>query len=485
MQKLTFLFLLVFSALTNFAQTYSPEVLQIIKRVENSLAPATIYGDTIPSVNLESRMKETHIMGLSIAVIKDYKIQWAKGYGWADVESKRMVSANTRFQAASISKSLNSMGQLKLVQQGKIDGEADINNYLKSWMFPYDSVTGTKKITLFQLLSHTAGLDIHGFPGYKRIDAMPTLPQILNGEKPANTKKVRSLFAAGTKFKYSGGGTTISQQMLMDITGQDYAGFMEKEVLKPLGMMHSSYHQPPADTAELATGYYGDGKPVKGKYHVYPEQAAAGLWTTPSDLALYIIECQLALQGKSSKVLSKEMMQKRMTPYIDSNAALGVFIEQKGIRKFFNHNGGNEAFLCNSYGSLEGGDGVVIMINGDNFAVISELTNSVARVYNWEGFYKPQFRKKITPPADTLTALVGNYQMNKDTITLKLCPEGLCIQQNKQPANGYACMFQDNHSFTIREVDNAKFTVLYDAGGKVEALELKQGGMTLKLPRME
>ena len=189
MQKLTLFFLLLFSALTNFAQNYSPEVLQLINRVENSLAPAIIYSDTIPSVNLESRMKETHIMGLSIAVIKDYKIQWAKGYGWANVESKKMVSTNTRFQAASISKSLNSMGQLKLVQQGKINGEADINNYLKSWKFPYDSLTGTKKITLFQLLSHTAGLDIHGFPGYERTDARPTLPQVLNGEKPANTKK--------------------------------------------------------------------------------------------------------------------------------------------------------------------------------------------------------------------------------------------------------------------------------------------------------
>lgn len=477
--------MLVCSTLTNYAQTYSKEVLQLIQLVENSLAPAIIYGDTIPSSNLEARMKATNITGLSIAVIKDYKIQWAKGYGWADVESKKRVNPNTRFQAASISKSINSMGQLKLVQQGKVDGEADINNYLKSWKFPYDSLTGTKKINLFQLLSHTAGLDIHGFPGYKRTDAMPTLPQILNGEKPANTRKVHSLFAAGTKFKYSGGGTTISQQLLMDVTGQDYAGFMEKEVLKPLGMFHSSYQQPPSDTADLATGYYGDGKPVKGKYHVYPEQAAAGLWTTPSDLALYIIECQLALQGKSSKVLSKEMMQKRMTPYIDSNAALGVFIEQKGVRKFFNHNGGNEAFLCNSYVSLEGGDGVVIMINGDNFAVISELTNSVARVYNWEGFYTPEFRKKITPPADTLAAMAGNYQLNKDTITLKLCPEGLCIQQNNQPANGFACIFQDNRNFTILEVGNAAFKVLYNADGKVEALELKQGGMTIRLPKMK
>jgi CubicO group peptidase (beta-lactamase class C family) len=468
-----------------FAQTKETALQNIIEKVENSLAPSIIYGDTVPALSLEARMKATGIQGLSIAVIKDYKIQWAKGYGWADKEAQRPVQTSTRFQAASISKSLNSMGLLKLVQQGKLDGEADINNYLTSWKFPYDSLTGSNKINLYQLLSHTAGLDIHGFPGYKRTDVLPTLPQILNGEKPANTKKVHSLFAAGTQVKYSGGGTTISQLMLMDITGQDYATFMEKEVLKPMGMMNSSYRQPPTDTLDLATGYYEDGKPVTGKYHVYPEQAAAGLWTTPTDLAKYIIECQLALQGKSAKVLNREMMQLRMTPYIDSNAALGVFIQQKGSRKFFNHNGGNEAFLCTSYGSLEGGDGVVIMVNGVNFAVIGELLNSVARVYQWDGFFKPEFRKKILPPADTLKAMVGNYKVMNDTITLRLCEEGLCIQQNGQPANGYVCVFSDNRSFSIREVPNALFRALYNTEGKLEALELKQGGNTLKLPRIE
>jgi len=488
MRVLFTLFVTLSISLLGYSQypfNFPPEISKIIDKVENSLAPTIVYGDTIPSLNLISRMKATGVQGLSIAVIKDYKIHWARGYGWSDKEDQRKVTPTTRFQAASISKSLNSMGQLKLVQQGKIDGEADVNQYLKTWKFPYDSLTGNKKITLFQLLSHTAGLDIHGFPGYENNTDLPTITQILNGEKPANTKKVRSLFAAGTKFKYSGGGTTISQQLLMDVTGKPYADYLQSEVLNPLGMYNSSYEQPPTDRAELSTGYYENGRPVKGKYHVYPEQAAAGLWTTPSDLALYIIECQLALQGKSSKVLNQAMMQRRMTPYIDSNAALGVFIEQKGKQKYFNHNGGNEAFLCTSYGSLEGGDGVVIMINGENFSIINELLNSVARVYKWEGFYKPEFRKKITPPADSLNAMVGNYKVMNDTITLKLCPDGLCILQNRQPANGYACMFEDNSSFTIREIPSAFFRAIYNNMGKVEALELKQSGMTLKLPRME
>ena len=430
-------------------------------------------------------MAATAIQGLSIAVIRNYKIEWAKGYGWADVEEKRKVTTDTRFQAASISKSINSMGVLKLVELGKLDPEADINNYLTRWKFPYDSVAKNKKISVYNLLSHTAGLDIHGFPGYKKTDSLPTTIQILEGRRPANTKVVRSLFEPGKQFKYSGGGTTVSQLILTDITKTRYADWMQKNVLTPLGMTNSSYEQPPLHTTNLATGYYGNGKPVTGKYHIYPEQAAAGLWTTPTDLAKYIIECQLALEGRSKKVLSPAMMKKRLTPYIDSAAALGVFIENRNGQMYFNHNGGNEAFLCTSYGSMQGGNGVVIMINGDNFAVVNELLNSVARVYDWRGFYTPTFRKTVTVPKDTMQQYTGNYLLVKDTLTISFCDNVLCIQQNRQPVTGYQMFFSDNSNFSIREVPNAFFTIIRNAAGKVEALQLKQGAANMRLPKIE
>lgn len=376
------------------------------------------------------------------------------------------------------------MGILKLVEMGKLEPEADINNYLTSWKFPYDTISKNKKISVNNLLSHTAGLDIHGFPGYKKTDSIPSLQQILDGKRPANTKAVRSLFEPGTKFKYSGGGTTISQLILTDITKNNYAAWMEKNVLQPLGMTNSSYQQPPA-AGDLATGYYGNGESVKGKYHTYPEQAAAGLWTTPTDLAKYIIECQLAFEGRSKKVLSPAMMKKRLTPYIDSNAALGVFIENRKGQLYFNHNGGNEAFLCTSYGSIHGGNGVVIMINGDNFAVIGELLNSVATVYDWKGFYTPTFKKIVTVPKDDLQQFVGNFLLGKDTLSISFCGNDLCIQQNGQPPAGYQMVFSDNHNFSVREVPNAAFTILRNAAGKVEALQLKQGSVNVRLPKIE
>ena len=482
MKKIVILF---FLPLTLSSQTIDQSLKEKINAVENSLAPSVIFGDTIPKMNLEDRMNATRIKGLSIAVIRNYKIEWVKGYGWADVEEKRKVTTATRFQAASISKSLNSMGILKLVQMGKVDPEADINKYLTSWKFSYDSLSKNKKISTHNLLSHTAGLDIHGFPGYKRTDTLPTIQQILDGKRPANTRAVRSLFEPGAKFKYSGGGTTITQLILTDVTGSNYADWMQKNVLQPLGMTNSSYRQPPDDTVSVATGYYGNGSAVKGKYHVYPEQAAAGLWTTPTDLAKYIIECQLALEGKSQKVLSPAMMKKRLTPYIDSAAALGVFIDKRKGQSWFNHNGGNEAFLCTSYGSMEGGKGVVIMINGDNFAVISELLNSVATVYEWTGFYNPAFKKTVKVPKDSLQQFPGKYLLMKDTLTILFCGDNLCIQQNGEPKTGFQMHFTGFNNFSIREVPNAAFTILRNAAGKVDALQLKQGEANLRLPKID
>lgn len=479
------LFILFLFPLTVSCQTTDPVIKAKINAVENSLSPGIIFGDSVPKLNIEKRMSETGIKGLSIAVINNYKIEWAKGYGLANEEEKRKVTTDTRFQAASISKSINSLGVLKLVELGKIHPEADINNYLGSWKFPYDSISKNKKISVYNLLSHTAGLDIHGFPGYKRKDTLPAIQQILDGKRPSNTKAVRSLFEPGNKFKYSGGGTTISQLIVMDVTKSNYADWMQKNVLQPIGMTNSSYQQPPLASANLATGYYQDGKPVAGNYHIYPEQAAAGLWTTPTDLAKYIIECQLALEGRSKKVLSQAMMRKRLTPYIDSAAALGVFIENRKGNLWFNHNGGNEAFLCTSYGSMQGGNGVVIMINGENFSVINELMNSVAIVYDWKGFYNPAFKKMVLLPKDTLQQYTGSYKIMNDTLTISFCGDGLCIQQNGQPPVGYKVIFTDNNNFSIAEVPDAIFSPIRNDAGRIDALQLKQGGGTLRLPRIE
>lgn len=482
--RVLFLMIILFAALDTRAQKIPGTVQARMEAVENNLAPNMVYGDTVPRLNLLKQMEAYGVPGLSIAVVKDYKIDWAKGYGWADKEENRLVTIHTRFQAASISKSINSLALFKLVQQRSIDPAADINTYLRSWKFPYDSLSKGRTINLLNLLSHSAGLSVHGFRGYRVTDTLPTVIQVLNGARPANSAPVRSLFEPGLKFQYSGGGTTISQLILTDVTGRRYDEYMQKEILAPLGMTNSFFTQPPpAGTKDLATAH-NNGVPVKGKYHVYPEQAAAALWTTPTDLAKYIIETQLSYEGRSSKVLNQEMTTRRLTPYVDSNIAPGVFIVRKGADRYFSHNGGNEGFLCTSYGSLKDGNGVVIMINGNNFNVIGELVNSVARVYQWKDFYTPVMKPIYRPSNDTLKAYEGNYLLAGDTISLKLCGEQLCIRQNGEPGQGLKAIFINATSFSIAEIQNATITMLFKEG-KVNSFELQQGGQKVVGTRIE
>ncbi len=445
---------------------YSEEVRAKIKKVENNLSGWLQIGDEPPKYTLEERMKFYHANGVSIAVIKDYKIEWAKGYGWADSAEQRPVTTTTLFQAGSNSKSLNAIGVLKLAQEGNLDIYTDINNYLTSWKFPYDSLSKGKKITLANLLSHTAGLTVHGFPGYEKGDTIPTLVQILNGEKPANTAAIRSMYEPSLKHEYSGGGTTISQLIIQDVTGKPYDKYMWENVLKPMGMVYSSYTQPPAADKQslLATGYYNDGKAVKGKYHIYPEQAAAGLWTNPTDLAKYVIETQLALKGESQKVLSKKMTELRLTPYIDSSAAFGVFILNKKGIKYFTHGGVDEGFVSQYVGSFDGGDGVVVMTNTYNTSLFNEIINSVATTYSWKNYYSPVVKKEIVVPDSLLQAYIGKYKIGNDTLSVIKKSDGIYLEVGDNTQ--WKIYFSDNTHFFVSE-QNIDLNFVSDSRKKI------------------
>ena len=466
---------------------YSPEVESKIRAVENNLGFwISIEGDS--NHTLKDRMSYYHVKGVSIAVVKDYKIEWARAYGWADSVEQRHVTTGTLFQAGSISKSLNGVGVLKLAQDKKLNLNTDINDYLNTWKFPYDSLSKDKKITLANLLSHTAGLGVHGFPGYERGDTIPSLVQVLNGEKPANTYAVRSAFESGLKHQYSGGGTTISQLVVKDVTNKSYDTFMWQNVLKPMGMKNSFYTQPPPSSKQkfLASGYYADGKEVKGKYHIYPEQAAAGLWTNPTDLAYYIIETQLSLQGKSNKVLSQEMTKLRLTPYVDKSAALGVFIYKRGEQTFFHHSGSDEGFVSQYYGTMEGGNGVVVMVNSDKGAITEEIINSVATVYGWKGFYNPLKRPKIiTVPQNILASYVGEYKLKvDDKFYIKISLVNGRLVYSEPGWDGFELVAGAENDFFARE-NPVGITFIKDAVGKVIELEYHRGSRNDKFKKVK
>jgi CubicO group peptidase (beta-lactamase class C family) len=462
---------------------YSKETEDKIKQVENGLS-GWVQAEADKSAgkwNLQDRMKFYKVNGLSIAVIHNYKIEWARGYGLADTTDKRPVNIRTLFQAASISKSLNAMGVLKLADKKQIDLHTDINTYLKSWKLPESAAANNKKITTAHLLSHTAGLSVHGFPGYDWKDSIPTDNEILDGKRPANTMPVRSVFEPGTKYQYSGGGTTISKKIIMDISGQEYDMYMWKQVLEPIGMTNSFYTQPPPPGSFpiLSTAYYADGKKVRGNFHVYPEQAPDGLWTNPTDLCKYIIEMQLSLQGKSNKVLSKAMTDTMLTPFVDKSAALGVFIDRKGNEKYFQHGGANEGFRCQYFGSMENGNGVAVMVNSDNGNIMQEIINSVATAYQWKDFYTPVVKKIVPVKEEILKSYIGDYQVGELALTVIQQADGLYLSQNGVP---FKMIFTSDTDFFIFEVP-AELSFQKNEQGVINTLFIKQGGQEYKLAK--
>jgi CubicO group peptidase (beta-lactamase class C family) len=386
-----------------------------IKRVEQGLLPAVlIKGDS--SWSLADRMKFYKVPGLSIAVIKDFKIDWARSYGLKDLESGEPATIETLFQAGSISKSVNAMVAMKKVEQGRISLDEDINNKLTSWKLPENEFTAKKKVTLRNLLSHTAGTTVHGFPGYAISEKVPTLQQILDGTAPANTAAVRVDFEPGTRFRYSGGGTTISQLAIMDIEKKPYPEIARETVLAPLGMSNSTYSQPlPVDwRKKAATGYRQNGSEVEGKIHIYPEMAAAGLWTTPTDLAKFAIELQLSLAGRSNKVLTKQSVETMTSSFMD-DVGLGFFIEKHGNALYFGHGGADEGFRAELVVSRDKGYGVAVMVNSDNGQIIREVIRSVASAYGWDEFLPAPY-EIISLDATKLAEYSGRYQVNPDRV---------------------------------------------------------------------
>jgi CubicO group peptidase (beta-lactamase class C family) len=387
-----------------------------IKRVESGLLPSVpIKG--APGWTIQERMTRYKIPGVSVAVINDFKVDWAKGYGVKDVETKEPVTTETLFQAGSISKPVAAMAALKKVSEGKISLEENINDKLTTWKLPDNQFTANKKVTLANLLSHTGGLTVHGFPGYAPNEKIPTLPQVLDGASPANTAPVRVDMEPGTKFRYSGGGVTIAQLAIMDIEKKPYPEIAKETVLGPIGMSSSTYEQPLPDATrkKAASGHRQNGNLVDGKIHIYPEMAAAGLWTTPTDLAKFGIEVQLSLAGKSNKVLSKEMIEKMVTPYHNDSVGMGFFIEKHGNAIYFGHGGADEGFRAGLLVHRDKGYGIAVMVNSDNSQIIPEIFRSVAKEYQWED-YLPPAREVVAVDSSKLDGYVGRYLVNPDRV---------------------------------------------------------------------
>ncbi len=427
-----------------------PKLEARIFAVESGLAPPVeLVGQPPVRRDLAAEMVRLHVPAVSIAVIHEGRLEWAKGYGQARATGGQ-VTPETLFQAASISKSLTAMAALKLVEQGKLSLDAPINSELKSWKLPENDLTRGHPVTLRELLSHTGGTSVHGFPGYATTAPVPTLTQVLDGAKPANTPAIVVEAEPGAKFSYSGGGYTVVQQAIIDVTGQPFPEVLKALVLDPVKMGNSGYLQPllPSLMNKAALPVDDQGKPVPGGPHTYPELAAAGLWTTPSDLARWVIEMQQAAAGKGKHVLTAAMTRTMLTPVTDGYG-LGVESHKTEGHASFSHSGGNEGYRC-FYMGYENGDGVVIMTNSDAGGdLYQEVLTSLAREYGWPD-YKPAQRTAAQVPVAELLQFAGKYQA-KDAFPFEITAtaKGLELSIAGRPAE--ALVPASGSSFFVTE----------------------------------
>lgn len=395
----------------DMAAPHDPEA-RIARVLAGLRPPVSFVGDS--TWTLQDRMKHYGVPGLTVTVIDQNGLAWTRVFGLADRELGLPVTRDTLFQAGSVSKPVAAFGALALVQEGRLALHRPVNAQLKSWQIPENDWTRQVPVTLEHLLSHTGGLTVHGFGGYAWGSPMPDVVAVLDGKPPANSPAVRVDQLPGKAFRYSGGGYTVAQLLMSDVAGQPFARLMQRRVLGPLGMVDSSFEQPlpAAQLARAAAGVLPDGSAVVGKRHLYPEMAAAGLWTTSQDLARFALGVQQALKGQS-RLVSAALARDMLTERAGSGYGLGFGLPQVNGAAYFAHTGWDEGFCAALMGSQTTGQGVAIMINANQPALMDELRRAVAHEYGWPGFMT------LTPlpaSAEALEQAPGRYRLNAEQV---------------------------------------------------------------------
>lgn len=416
-------------------QQESVELKERIHHIETRLLPeAGLWSERTHAATLAERMAFYRIPGVSIAIINEGKIEWARGYGVTEAGTTKIVTPETIFQVCSISKHVAMVGALRLVQKGVLDLDENVNRYLVSWKIPANG-DWQPQVTLRQLLAHTAGLSYNWFRGFREGEPPPTLTEVLAGQPPANTPPVRVVMLPGTQFRYSGSHYAALQQLLIDATGTPFPQLMRELVFEPLEMRNSSYDQSYPDTRpdSTAVGHYIGGEPVYGKWRVIPEMAGAGLWTTASDLARLACEIQHAHQGKPTAFLKQETADQALTPQVSKTFGLGMELHGKGATRMFGHGGSNIGYQCLTLAYANLGMGMVVLTNSDDGGeIVAELLHTIAEEYTWPDYLPNHTRATMQP--QSYDVFVGQYELRPGfTLTISREGETLFLEASGQP----------------------------------------------------
>jgi CubicO group peptidase (beta-lactamase class C family) len=449
------------------AIAFADDLQARIGRIESGLlAPVVIKGEGPRPMKLAERMAFYKTPAVSIALIDDGRIAWARAYGVLEAGKPAPATTETRFEAGSISKPVTAIAARRLVDAGKLDLDEDVDRKLVSWKVPENEFTRRRKVTLRQLLTHRAGVNVPSFIGYLAGTPVPTLTQVLDGKPPANTPAIRVDSLPGEQFRYSGGGYTIVQQLLVDVTGEPFPDLMDELVIKPLGMTHSTFHQPPFADGIAAMGHDAKGEMPAEKWRIFSEMAAAGLWTTPSDLARFAIDVHRSKRWD-----------------------LGFFVEGGGASQRFEHGGSTREFTAHLMMLTRTGQGVVVMTNGARGdRLISELLRSIAREYGWDGF-EPKEKAVAAIDPKLLAAYAGRYQFDfsADFSVTVGTRDGKLTTEIRQPTapTALAELYPASETRFFRTDVDLEVEFVPNAAGRATHLIFHQEGQDFRATRLD
>ncbi len=455
-----------------------------IKTAETGLLKSIVFeGEKPKRMKLFERMAYYKVPGVSISVIDNFQIEWAKGYGVTKLDGQDPVTIFSIFQAAAISQAVTTAGGMTLVSRGDIGLDVNINDYLKSWTLPENQLTQKDKVTLRRLLSRNSGLVPLEYEGVESIENNPSLLQILNGEKTDNPP-VYVANTPGTELEYSEAGFAIIEKLIEDVSGQLFAEYMARVILAPLQMEQSSFADilPEQMFIDAVFGHNREGFPFERKGYIYPVTAANGLWTTPSNLAVFAIELMSTALGHTQSVFDPELARDMLSVHI-GNQGLGFFIADEGDNLHFYIRGKNKGFSCFLVGYPVKGQGVVIMANSENGEyLIDEILRAVSEAYNWP-HYLPEIKKYFKLDPSIYQLYEGLYEVNPDyQLTVVHEDYYLIIQPTGQKATRF---FVENPTTFFSTDPYIRIRFVRDAGGKITGLVLRQRDFRLEAKKLE
>ncbi len=465
--------------------------------IAEGLRPAiAVEGEPPETYTLEERMAYHNVPGVSVAVLDGGEIAWARAWGIADTETGTPVTTETLFQAASISKPVAALAAMSLVEDGALALDGPINAHLTDWQVPDNEFTADSAVTLRGLLTHTAGLTVWGFPGYRKDQefapgrAVATNVEVLDGA--GNTDPVRVYRTPGIGWQYSGGGYTVMEEAVENVTGRAFHEVMQERVLGPAGMEHSTYAQPlpEARWPEASRAHGGDGSEAPGEWHNYPEQAAAGLWTTPSDMLRLSAHLLAILDGREAEgVVSRETLEAMLIPHRAdeegfSDYGLGFGIEGEGDGVTFGHGGSNRGFRAIWTVFRHRGQGIMVMTNGDRGASLAgEIVRAAAVAYGWPRL-GPEVRASRRLDAQVLAAYEGTYDLEtQEGFSVSITPGDGAVVLDVPGQGTYSLRAEpDTDDAFFDPSDGTRAVFERDETGEVIAIVLQGQARLVKRP---